>query len=145
MALSRLENFLKSSRGKILYVNPENLDSTDSITIDGSSPFVPFKTINRDLMECARYSYQIGLSNDKFNFCTIVLSSGEYFVDNRPGLVINDDGSGFLRSGASATLSQFDLNTILDITDENNNLYLLNSVYGGVIVPRGTSIVAQDI
>jgi hypothetical protein len=145
MGLSRLENFLKSSRGKILYVHPENLDSSDSISNDGASPFTPFKTINRALIECARYSYQVGLKNDRFGFCTILLYSGEHLVDNRPGLVIEDDGTGYIRSGASAVLNQFDINTVLDITDPSNQLYLLNSVHGGVIVPRGTSIVAQDL
>jgi len=145
MALNRLENFLKSSRGKVLHVNPENLDSTDAISNDGSSPFTPFKTINRALMEASRYSYQIGLGNDRFNFCTILLYSGEHLVDNRPGAVISDDGIVRVRSGSTTTINQFDINTILDITNSNNKLYLLNSVHGGVIVPRGTSIIAQDL
>jgi hypothetical protein len=142
--LNRLENFLKSSRGKIIYVNNENLDATDSISNGGASPFTPFKSLQRALLEAARYSYQIGNSNDRFNFCSIVVAPGEYFIDNRPGLIINDTGTGYLRNGATATLSQFDLTTVLDITDEENKLYLLNSAYGGVIVPRGTSIIAQD-
>ena len=145
MALSRLENFLKSSRGKILHVNPENLDSSDSISNDGASPFTPFKTINRALIECARYSYQVGFSNDLFGFCTILLYSGEHYVDNRPGIVIEDDGDGFFRSGSSGIINEFTLNTNFDILDPDNSIYLLNSVYGGVIVPRGTSIIAQDI
>jgi hypothetical protein len=145
MALNRLENFLKSARGKILRVNPENLDSTDAITNDGSSPFTPFKTINRALMEASRYSYQIGFGNDRFNFCTILLYSGEHLVDNRPGAVIEDDGTTLLRNGSNIIINQFDINTVLDITDPNNKLYLLNSVNGGLIVPRGTSIIAQDL
>jgi len=145
MSLSRLENFLKSSRGKILHVNPENLDASDSITNDGSTPFTPFKTLNRAALEAARYSYQIGLENDRFNFCTIVLYSGEHFVDNRPGLAIQDNGTAYLRNGSTTTLSQFDLTTVLDITDPANKLFLLNSAYGGLIIPRGTSIVASDL
>ena len=31
MPLSRLDNFLKNARGNILYVNPNDLDATDSI------------------------------------------------------------------------------------------------------------------
>jgi len=31
MGLSRLENFLKNTRGNILYVSPNDLDSTDSV------------------------------------------------------------------------------------------------------------------
>ena len=145
MALSRLENFLKSSRGKILHVNPENLDSSDSIQNDGASPFTPFKTINRALLEASRYSYQVGLQNDRFNFCTILLYSGEHYIDNRPGAVIDDSGAAYLRNGSATNINQFDLTTVLDLNDPTNNLYLLNSVYGGVIVPRGTSIVAQDL
>ena len=145
MSLSRLENFLKSSRGKVLHVNPEDLNSSDAITNDGASPFTPFKTINRALIESARYSYQIGLKNDRFNFCTILLYPGEHFVDNRPGLVIKDDGTSYVRNGTLTSLTQFDINTVLDLSDPTNSLYLLNSIHGGVIVPRGTSIVAQDL
>jgi hypothetical protein len=85
------------------------------------------------------------LQNDRFNFCTILLYSGEHYVDNRPGAVIDDSGTAYLRNGATTNINQFDLTTVLDINDPTNNLYLLNSVYGGVIVPRGTSIVAQDL
>ena len=145
MALNRLENFLKSARGKVLHVNPENLDSTDVITNDGSSPFTPFKTINRALAEASRYSYQTGFGNDRFNFCTILLYSGEHLVDNRPGAVIEDNGTIYLRNGSTTVINQFDINTVLDITEPTNKLYLLNSVYGGLIVPRGTSIIAQDL
>ncbi len=145
MALSRLQNFLQSSTGRILHVNPADLNSSDSIENQGNTPLTPFKTINRALLEASRYSYVIGEQNDSFNFCTILLYPAEHLVDNRPGLVIDDTGSGFLRNGSASSLSQFDLNTVLDLTDPNNQLYLLNSVYGGVIIPRGTSIVAQDL
>jgi hypothetical protein len=143
--ISRLENFLRSSRGKILHVNPENPDASDRITNRGDTPFTPFKSLQRALVEAARFSYQIGDKNDRFNFCTILLYPGEHLVDNRPGLLIDDLGGRYLRNGSTTALTEFDLTTIFDITNENNKLYLLNSVYGGVIVPRGTSIVAQDI
>lgn len=145
MSLSRLSNFLRSARGKILHVNSEDLNSTDSISNDGSSPLTPFKTLNRALLEASRYSYRIGNSNDLFNFCTIKLYSGEHYVDNRPGAVILDNGTSYLRSGSTTTIDQFDLNTNLEITSPNNRLYLLNSIEGGLIVPRGTSIVAEDL
>ena len=47
MGLSRLENFLKNARGNILYVSPNDLDSTDSIENKGNSLTRPFKTIQR--------------------------------------------------------------------------------------------------
>ena len=47
MGLSRLENFLKNTRGNILYVSPNDLDSTDSVENKGNSLTRPFKTIQR--------------------------------------------------------------------------------------------------
>ena len=43
MGLSRLDNFLKSSRGTILYVNPNDLDATDSIENQGNSLTRPLR------------------------------------------------------------------------------------------------------
>ena len=51
MGLSRLDNFLKSARGTIIYVNPNDLDATDSIENQGNSLTRPFKTIQRALIE----------------------------------------------------------------------------------------------
>jgi hypothetical protein len=51
MGLSRLDNFLKSVRGNIIYVDPNSLDATDSIQNQGSSLTRPFKTIQRALIE----------------------------------------------------------------------------------------------
>jgi hypothetical protein len=45
MGLSRLNNFLKSVRGTILYVDGNSLDATDSIENQGNSLTRPFKTI----------------------------------------------------------------------------------------------------
>ena len=60
MPLSRLENFLINTDGNILYVNPSDLDATDSFDNKGNSLTRPFKTIQRALIEAARFSYQIG-------------------------------------------------------------------------------------
>ena len=85
MGLSRLDNFLKSTRGTILYVDPNSLDATDSIENQGNSLTRPFKTIQRALIEAARFSYQRGLNNDRFAKTTILLYPGDHVVDNRPG------------------------------------------------------------
>ena len=81
MPLSRLDNFLKNTRGNILYVNPNDLDSTDSVENQGNSLTRPFKTIQRALVEAARFSYQRGLDNDRFGNTTIILYPGEHVVD----------------------------------------------------------------
>ena len=51
MPLSRLENFLFNTDGNILYVNPSDLDATDSFDNRGTSLTRPFKTIQRALLE----------------------------------------------------------------------------------------------
>ena len=89
MPLSRLDNFLKNVRGNILYVNPNDLDATDSIENQGNSLTRPFKTIQRALVEASRFSYQKGLDNDRFGKTTILLYPGEHIVDNRPGWIPN--------------------------------------------------------
>jgi hypothetical protein len=146
MGLSRLDNFLKNTRGEILYVDPSSLDSTDSVENQGNSLARPFKTIQRALIEAARFSYQVGRDNDRFGKTTILLYPGEHIVDNRPGLIPTGSGNYYLRSGSLTNdLSPFDSNTNFDVLAENNILYKLNSIYGGVIVPRGTSIVGLDL
>jgi hypothetical protein len=146
MGLSRLDNFLKSVRGNIIYVDPNSLDSTDSVQNVGSSLARPFKTIQRALIESARFSYQQGLNNDRFGKTTILLYPGDHVVDNRPGWIPDGANNFRLRSGeVSADFDQFTLTTSFDLTNPNNQLYKLNSIYGGVIIPRGTSIVGLDL
>jgi hypothetical protein len=146
MGLSRLDNFLKSAKGTILYVNPNDLDATDSIENQGNSLTRPFKTIQRALVEAARFSYQRGLNNDRFAKTTILLYPGDHIVDNRPGWIPVGSGSSRLRNGTTSfNLVPFDLTTNFDLTTADNALYPLNSIHGGVIVPRGTSIVGLDL
>ena len=146
MGLSRLDNFLKNTKGEILYVDPNNLDSTDSVQNQGNSLARPFKTLQRALIEAARFSYQKGVDNDRFGKTTIVLYPGEHIVDNRPGWIPIASNNYRLRSGAtSGDLSPFDTTTNFDLRDDDNILYKLNSIHGGVIVPRGTSIVGMDL
>ena len=146
MGLSRLDNFLKSIRGNIIYVDPNSLDATDSIQNVGSSLTRPFKTIQRALIESSRFSYQQGLNNDRFGKTTILLYPGDHTIDNRPGWIPDGANNYRLRSGETSNdFPPFDLTTSFDLTDPNNQLYKLNSVHGGVIIPRGTSIVGLDL
>jgi len=146
MGLSRLDNFLKNARGNILYVNPNDLDATDSIENQGNSLARPFKTIQRALVEAARFSYQAGLDNDRFSKTTILLYPGEHLVDNRPGWIPDGSGNFRLRDGTtSSDYPAWSLTTNFDLTTADNALYKLNSVHGGVILPRGTSLVGLDL
>ena len=82
------------------------------------------------------------LNNDKFEAFTIMVLPGQYEVDNRPGLDLfntnvlttaavedPDDGQGARQ--------------ITDLAD--GGIWRFNSRNGGVIVPRGTSIVGYDL
>jgi len=146
MGLSRLDNFLKSSRGTILYVDPNSLDATDSVENQGNSLARPFKTVQRALIEAARFSYQRGLNNDRFGKTSILLYPGDHIIDNRPGYIPDGTNNYRLRSGETSNdLPPFDLDSNFDLTAADNELWKLNSIYGGVIVPRGTSIIGMDL
>jgi hypothetical protein len=109
----------------VLYVNRGDLNSTDSVLNSGGNLNTPFKTIERALLEVGRRSFVSGINNDTINGYTVMVYPGEYLVDNRPGL---------------KTAAQ-----IPNITQLENELYKFNpSFSGGIVVPRGTSIIAID-
>ena len=151
MPLSRLENFLKNAEGNILYVNPSDFDATDSIENRGNSQTRPFKTIQRALIEAARFSYQTGKNNDKIDKTTILAYPGVHYIDNRPGFTVtNNGGNAEFKQRKNAgyevtSLTQFTTETNFDVLDANNELYKYNSTEGGAIMPRGTSIIGLDL
>jgi hypothetical protein len=152
MPLSRLENFLKNAEGNILYVNPSDFDATDSYENQGNSLTRPFKTIQRALIEAARFSYQSGKNNDRIDRTTILVYPGTHYIDNRPGFSIARQGSNAIykkRTGTSTwtevNLPELNENSNYNILDTNNDLYKFNSVLGGAILPRGTSIIGYDL
>ena len=139
MPLNKLENFIKNTEGRILYVNPNDLDSTDSITNQGNSLTKPFKTIQRALLESARFSYQSGIDNDETDKTTILIYPGEHIIDNRPGYSLKIDPTDATRAIAvspagAETLATavfgLNLTSEFDLTVENNVLYKFNSVTG---------------
>jgi microcystin-dependent protein/cytoskeletal protein CcmA (bactofilin family) len=152
MPLNKLDNFIKNTEGRILYVNPSDLDASDSIDNQGNSLARPFKTIQRAIIEAARFSYVRGNNNDLIEKTTILLFPGEHVIDNRPGWAIYDNNgvayavppSGGTGVPAQSALS-LNLNSNFDLTQEDNILYKFNSVYGGVPLPRGISLVGLDL
>ena len=151
MPLNKLENFIKNTEGRILYVNPNDLDATDSISNQGNSLAQPFKTVQRALLESARFSYLRGNNNDITEKTTILLFPGEHVIDNRPGYAIkNVAGTAIAVSPSGEQVSAVNdlsltIESNFDITDPENILYKFNSIHGGVAVPRGTSIVSLDL
>ena len=110
-----------------LYVNQSDLNATDDEVNDGGNLNRPFKTIERALLEAARKSYKPS-EPDKFEAFTIMVMPGQYEIDNRPGYDIRTNP---LTAGTTVTV--------------DNGLFRFNPRNGGVIVPRGTSIVGYDL
>ena len=151
MPLNKLENFIKNTDGRTLYVNPNDLNATDSITNQGTSLTEPFRTIQRALIESARFSYVRGENNDLIERTTILVYPGEHPIDNRPGYgirTVNNNPVAVTPSGELVDpFLAFNItsDSNFDIESPNNVLYRYNSIYGGVVVPRGTSIVGMDL
>lgn len=145
MPLSRLDNFLKNVQGFTIYVDPNEIDSTDDITNQGNSKARPFKTIQRALIEAARFSYQAGLDNDRFDQTTIVIAPGVHYIDNRPGYRIDTSANVTDVNGTTQSITELTLSSNFNIQDSTNDLYKFNSIHGGVIIPRGVSITSIDL
>jgi hypothetical protein len=150
MPLNRLDNFIKNTEGRILYVSPSDLNATDSVSNQGNSLSQPFKTIQRALLESARFSYIRGNDNDITERTTILLLPGEHPVDNRPGYAIYSSGGVYVTAPNGTVFPaenelSLTLTSNFDLNQRDNILYKFNSVNGGVIVPRGTSIVGLDL
>ena len=151
MPLNKLDNFIKNTEGRILYVNPNDLDATDAITNQGNSLTQPFKTVQRALLEAARFSYVRGSNNDITEKTTILLFPGIHTIDNRPGFALkNVSGTAKAVSPTGTESNALDTLTLtltsnFDLTQEDNILYKFNSINGGIVVPRGTSVVGLDL
>ena len=133
MALTRLKNIITSRTGRIIYVNPDDFDASDAYDNRGNSALRPFKTLQRAFLEVARFSYRVGLSNDEFDAFSIYLYPSDYVIDNRPGVADYND------------VQPFDANTNFDLTSSSNVLYKFNAAAGGIIAPRGVSVVGSDL
>jgi len=125
-----------------LYVDPEiGTDDWESGVADGTatpvltnqqitagySKTAPFKTLQRALIEAARLSIIAGVNNDLYDRVVIRVSPGEHIIDNATAgaETVSSWGSSF--SPTAENLRAFNGSTI------------------GVILPRGVSIVGEDL
>ena len=125
-----------------LYVDPEiGTDDWEAGVADGTavppltnqqitagySKSAPFKTLQRALIEAARLSIVSGGSNDLYDRVVIRVSPGEHIIDNAPAgaETVSSWGSSFSPTAA--------------------NLRAFNGSSIGVILPRGVSIVGEDL
>jgi hypothetical protein len=129
-----------------LYVNQSDRNATDAVDNDGGNLNRPFKTIERALLEASKRSYVADViatddANDKFEAYTILIFPGDYTIDNRPGYGYNSSNE--LPAGFDSIELETDENSIK--FNAGKDLYKFNPTAGGVIVPRGTSLVGYDL
>jgi len=136
---------------KILYVSADDENATDIPSNDGSNINRPFKSIERALIEAAKRSYVapgVGSEEgetgaDLFENFTILLFPGEYIIDNSPGVDANGDA--FTAADIEEEIKSRQGEVYNSTTSFANELKKFNPVEGGLIVPRGTSIVGLDL
>jgi len=120
-----------------LYVNPEIGEDTYAVgiresgvrqqeVVAGFTPQKPFRTIARAALEIARLQDGIGGDSQFFDRYVIKCSAGVHYIDNRTG----------------ASVSAWDD----EFVPENDDLRKLNSSSNsGVILPRGVSVIGEDL
>lgn len=113
----------------VVFVGSEYPEATDNINNDGSTR--PFATLNRAVLEIAKRSILLGDVEDK-NRYTIFLLPGS-------NVVINDPGLSFLEFEKQISLFQENSEITTQILKQ------FNPTSGGLLIPRGTSIVGLDL
>jgi hypothetical protein len=114
----------------LLFVGTEFPEATDSLTNDGTAR--PFASLNRACLEVARRSILQGRSDaPKASKFTIVLLPGTNIARNESGLGKQEFEENFdvVLAGQDLTIDQ---------------LRQFNPVEGGIVLPRGTSIIGLD-
>jgi len=146
---------------KILYVSANDENASDLPSNDGSNINKPFRSIERALIEASKRSYvapgqgtELGETGaDLFENFTILLFPGEYIIDNRPGVkrVVDgytnaEEGQPFTRADIAEEIKYWNSGEEYATSDAvAAQLYKFNPPEGGLIVPRGTSIVGLDL
>jgi len=122
--------FLSGTGGFAVFVAPEFPNSSDSINNDGQT--TPFQTINRAIIQVANqiiqdYNRGYGPENNRYE---IFVATGRSAVINGPGVAVPDFNVDFSVVTDQVTQAQ---------------LQQFNPVSGGLIVPRGVSIIGMDL
>ena len=114
----------------LVFVGSEFPGATDALGNDGSAS--PFASFNRAVVEVAKRSIlQQRDDSVKQNKYTIILLPGTNIARNEPGTSLDD----FVATHTPLTATQ-------ELTPKE--LRLFNPAEGGVVLPRGTSIVGID-
>lgn len=122
--------FLGGTNGYTVFVAPEYQNATDSLANDGQT--VPFITINRAILEVSKQiilQANSGISSGN-NRYLIILAPGRHCVINGPGNQVSSFTVNYSSPFTAVTQS---------------DLQQFNHVTGGLILPRGVSIIGLDL
>lgn len=119
--------------GYVVFVAPEFPGSTDSVLNDGQA--LPFQTLTRAILELSKITI-----NAILNGATPESENSKYTIYLAPSRVTVNNGPG-------ATVANFNVNftTNPEAQVTTTELCQFNSPTGGIIVPRGISIVGLDL
>lgn len=122
--------FLGGTNGYTVFVAPEYQNATDSLANDGQT--VPFITINRAILEVTKQiilesNSGVSAGNNRY---LIVLAPGRHCVVNGPGTTLDNFQVSYPILGTPVTQGQ---------------LQQFNPTSGGLILPRGVSIIGLDL
>lgn len=97
-------------------------------SVCGYTPFTPFRSLSRALLEAARISVLQGPGNDIYDRVVIHCSAGTHYIDNRFSDSLVEDWGDFLLNPTSKQLRAFN-----------------SADRAGLILPRGVSIIGEDL
>lgn len=122
--------FLGGTGGLTVFVAPEYPNATDSLSNDGQT--VPFRTINRAVLEVSKQiilesNNNLDKGNNRYQ---IILAAGRHCVVNGPGSSAQDF--------TTVVTTQYE-----EVTQDF--LQSFNPITGGLILPRGISVVGLDL
>lgn len=119
--------------GYVVFVAPEFPGSTDSVLNDGQA--LPFQTLSRAIIELSKLTVSAILGGNtpegENNRYTIYLAPSRITVDNSPGVSTPDFAVDFSNN-------PFDEVTSSQLTQ-------FNTLSGGLVLPKGISIVGMDL
>jgi hypothetical protein len=119
--------------GYVVFVAPEFPGSTDSVLNDGQA--LPFQTLTRAILELSKITINAILAGS-----TSESENSKYTIYFAPSRITANNGPG-------TTVANFSVNFSQSPYDEVTTPQLIqfNSPSGGIIIPRGISIVGLDL
>lgn len=134
--------YLGGTDGYVVFVAPEFPNATDNLYNNGQAN--PFQTINRAVIEIAKQSItrQNEIDDGQNNRYTIVVAPGRSPVYNDPGVPLPT-------ANTDPDSKVFDVNFDNDLAAGGDvnilDLIQFNPETGGLLIPRGTSIIGMDL